>query len=134
MTKLKALKNISHNGMKLIGDEFEETSKKNIAYLTTKGLAKVVEESTEVQEDTETETPQVVEDSTETEDEFLDEDVDFEDGPIDFDEEELEKADTHAKLDTIQEKYNLEHLPGKDKLNLAQRKAKIRSELVPDAE
>lgn len=129
MTKLKALKNISHNGMKLIGDEFEETSKKNIAYLTTKGLAKVVEEE-DLLEDT-----QVEEESpAEVEDEFLDEDVDFEDEPIDFDEEELEKADTHAKLDAIQEKYNLEHLPGKDKLNLAQRKAKIRSELVPDAE
>lgn len=132
MTKLKALKNISHNGMKLIGDEFEETSKKNIAYLTTKGLAKVVEED---QLQAKVDNTQVEEESlAEVEDEFLDEDVDFEDEPIDFDEEELEKADTHAKLDAIQEKYNLEHLPGKDKLNLAQRKAKIRSELVPDAE
>lgn len=131
MTKLKALKNISHNGMKLIGDEFEETSKKNIAYLTTKGLAKVVEEELQDKD----EDTQVEEESpAEVEDEFIDEDVDFEDDPIDFDEEELEKADTHAKLDAIQEKYNLEHLPGKDKLNLAQRKAKIRSELVPDAE
>lgn len=133
MTKLKALRNISYNGMLKVGDVFEEASEKNVAYLTKRKLAEVIEQ--EEPEDVETEDVEV---EVEDEDEFLDEDVSFDEEPedesVELDEAELDAADTHAKLDAIQEKLGLAGLPGKDKLNLTQRKAKIRSELSKDAE
>lgn len=125
MTKLKALVNMSHGKMLLIGDTFEENSKKNVDFFVKKKFAEVVEiEKEEVPEDETTEV-EPIEDAEDFED-------DFDDTAEPFDESEIDKARTHDQLDEIQKNLGFD-LPGKDKLNLDQRKAKIKAELSGDA-
>lgn len=125
MTKLRALVNMSHGKMLLIGDTFEENSKKNVDFFVKKKFAEVVEiETEEVPEDEKTE-EEPIEDVEDFED-------DFDDTAEPFDEEEIDKARTHDQLDEIQKNLGFD-LPGKDKLNLDQRKAKIKAELSGDA-
>lgn len=124
MTKLRALVNMSHGKMLLIGDTFEEHSKKNVDFFVKKKFAEVVENETEeVPEDEKTE-EEPIEDAEDFEDDFDDAEP--------FDESEIDKARTHDQLDEIQKELGFD-LPGKDKLNLDQRKAKIKAELSGDA-
>lgn len=126
MTKLRALVNMSHGKMLLIGDTFEENSKKNVDFFVKKKFAEVVEEeieTEEVPEDEKTE-EEPIEDAEDFEDDFDDVDP--------FDETEIDKARSHDQLDEIQKELGFD-LPGRDKLNLDQRKAKIKAELSGDA-
>lgn len=122
MTKLRALVNMSHGKMLLIGDTFEENSKKNVDFFVKKKFAEVVED--EQPEEKAIEKEELIEDAEDFEDDFDDAEP--------FDESEIDKARTHDQLDEIQKELGFD-LPGKDKLNLDQRKAKIKAELNGDA-
>lgn len=122
MTKLRALVNMSHGKMLYIGDTFEEHSKKNAAYFINKKFAEVVED--EQPEEKAIENEESIEDVEDFEDDFDDAEP--------FDESEIDKARTHDQLDEIQKELGFD-LPGKDRLNLDQRKAKIKAELSGDA-
>lgn len=123
MTKLRALVNMSHGKMLLIGDTFEEHSKKNVDFFVKKKFAEVVED--EQPEEKAIEKEELIEDAEDFED-------DFDDTAEPFDESEIDKARTHDQLDEIQKELGFD-LPGKDKLNLDQRKAKIKAEMNGDA-
>lgn len=133
MTKMKALKNFSYGGMKKKGDLFEVEMKRDVAYFERLKLAETAEQDpAEFEQELELEPSNDKQDSAEDEFKYADDSFDDEEEES-FDDDDITAADTHAKLDEIQNKLGLEDLPGREKLTLAQRKAKIRSELSANA-
>lgn len=125
MAKLRALINMNHGRMMKPGDIFTETSKDNIKYFETHKFAEVVKEEQPKEIEKEVAVKEITEDAQDFEDD------DFDDAEP-FDEAAIDKATTHAQLDDIQKELGFD-LPGRDKLNLDQRKAKIKAELSGDA-